>query len=513
MKRMIRSISALSVLTLAIAGCAPVPGIPTPQPTPTPGQSAQPTPTPTVSASPSEPLPTGAKATLRGKVYDEAGKPVDGARIRVKSLNPSAPYESLVDVLQGSYVSNQVPAGVLLEITAMKDGWTQRSRVETLTGTSADAEVNFGGGNAEFISDFPEIAAIEPAYDAEMAAGKFLYKLTLSEPLTELSKRRLETALRLVPANAAAAPGGTPAGLSAGEDVYGADQDLAAASYTIKKGSMFGEDSSKVAKITWSSDGLVASFEFDAPLQASQDGEAQYQVALLSEGAKIEDNAGKQLGTDANGSMTVYPASGKLIMGAFKAPALALKTIAGLTANSPEERWAATHLNAGRFKLAKDDVAAKLEGVSVVGFTDKTRIVLRFNEPMAAFNGTVAGYSDASLLDLSKYTFALGESTAALEGVKLDGTPEATVDATTVATYGASAERKQEFRFTNSGAVKAALSVNPLNAKEVFLTINTANFFSNEAAAIKARVAGLADPAGKAITSGDADAQVQTGAL
>ena len=50
--------------------------------------------------------------------------------------------------------------------------------------------------------------------------------------------------------------------------------------------------------VRWSADGLTASLDFDAPLVASQSDEAKYQVVLVSDGTRIVDGEGNQLGTD-----------------------------------------------------------------------------------------------------------------------------------------------------------------------------------------------------------------------
>src|SRR5689334_22680927 len=66
------------------------------------------------SASPSvvPSAPSGlAATTMSGKVHDEEGAPVAAAKVRIRSLNPSAPFDSTVDVVQGAYVVNGVPSG------------------------------------------------------------------------------------------------------------------------------------------------------------------------------------------------------------------------------------------------------------------------------------------------------------------------------------------------------------------------------------------------------------------
>lgn len=542
MKRTIRSLSALALLAAAVSACAP--GLPTGPVQPTPSQppadgGANPSPSTPVGEQPGQEPSGGAvqTATLRGKVYDEQGAPVRDGEVIVKSLTEGQAFEAKAPILAGSYVMNEVPAGVLLQITARKDGWTQRSRVETLVGHRTDTAIDFGGPNSPyFLSDYPEVAAVVPAKDAEIAPGKLQYELTLSEPLEEVSRRRFENALRLLPANDAANGGaaGSTTELAAQEDTgfpfdMLIDGNAAVAPYAVKKGSTFGQDTEKRAAIAWSEDFRKATLVFDAPLIQSDDQLAAYQLVLVSEGAsaRITDAAGKQLGTNAAGSLSSYPGAGRLILSAFQAPNLNLSAITGLTAGSAEARWAATHLNQGAFKLNKDTTAPKLEALEVARIGDDTRLELMFSEPMAAYNGTTSGLVSAELgndaTDLANYTFALGKAASEIDGVKLDVASPAEVDPKAVASYGASADRGKAFRFapnafaaSRAAAVQGSVvvEVDPLNARRVLLTIiDRPGFFHDEATAIKGRVINVADPAGNAITSRNADENVQTGSL
>ncbi|MNS67299.1 hypothetical protein D3C72_1005470 [compost metagenome] len=525
MMRLIRSAAALSILAAAATACAPaVPGAVNPSPSPSastgnggnqPGeQPGSPSPTVSPTATPDAGLST--TATLSGMVYNEMGMPVSNGTIKVASLNAAKPFTADAPIVSGAYVINNLPEGILLQVTATKDGWTSRAQTAVMVPTRDANKINFGGaGNAYFIAEYPEIEAVEPMMNAIVDATKVTYKLRLSEALDDTNKRRFESAIRLLPADAAANGGAAPTDIEAAEDA-GYPYDLTVenasgvsqiSSYAIQRGTTFMGDANRRAKVTWDADGRTAILEFDAPLLASKDGEAKYQLALVSNGERITDKDGKQLGTDASGSFSAYPAAGKLILAAFKPEALALKTITGLTAGGEAERWAATHANVGTFKLKKDDVAPTLSGIEVAKLDNATRIELTFSEPMAAHNGTTNGAVNASVSNLANYSFAIGATSDAIKDVKLDGTADTTVDASAAASFGASGDRAKEFKFTNGVTV----TVDPLDAKRVFLTINKPNFFNVEARDIKVRVAGVADPAGNtASAAGETNTKLGT---
>jgi hypothetical protein len=526
MKRMIRTAASLSILAAAASACTQhMPGGVNPNPSPTAtannngnqgGNTQQPgNPSPSVSPTATPDAGLNTTATLSGMVYNEMGSPVSGGKVMVKSLNAAKPFQAEAEIVSGAYVINGLPEGLLLQVIAMKDGWTSRSQTAVLVPTRDANKVNFGGaGNAYFITDYPEIEAVEPALDAQaIAPGKLVYKLQLSEALDDNNRRRLENALRVIPANAAANGGTAPTATQDLESsAIGADIALEAGAtqlignYAIKKGSSFMGDANKRAKITWTPDGKAATLEFDAPLLQSKDTEAKYQVVLVSEGTRITDGGGKQLGTNATGSLDAYPTAGNMVFGAFKSAALRLNQANGTLA----QIWDDTHENVGTFDLQKDETAPELMGIEVAPVNNGTRIELMFSEPMAAYFGTT-GNSHASLADLSKYAFAVGATSDNIKDFKLDGTADvADVDPNATATYGASAERGKEFKFTGNQVVA---SVDPMEPKRVFLTIARPNFFNVEARDIKVRVEGVADPAGNAITKADADADAKLGAL
>lgn len=101
------------------------------------------------------PVPSyaAAIATVKGHVHDADGQRIEaGVTVKARSLNPNYPYEGSCDVIGGSYVMNDVPAGVQLEFIASGAGYTDVRRVETLLPQGfehAGNTLNFGGEKTE----------------------------------------------------------------------------------------------------------------------------------------------------------------------------------------------------------------------------------------------------------------------------------------------------------------------------------------------------------------------------
>lgn len=508
---------------------APTSPSPTGQPT---GQPTEPgaTPTTTPSATPLE------NTTIRGTVYDLDGARVDAAKVSVKSLNPSSPFDSTVDVINGTYVVNSVPAGVQLEVTATKDGWTSRSRVETLLPLTASDEpnvVNFGGsddadseGRSYFISKYPEIAAVEPAEDATgVDPSTLTVKLTLSEALDTTNQRRFEDAIRVLPANSFARQTGSATDL---EDTATTALVAGDYAYSIAENSTFLGDDDTRASVEWTEEGKVATLTFNAPLLSAEDDAAKYQVVLVTPGSVIEDGDGNDFGV-YNGSFGGYAGApaGTILGGTFKEADLAVPSgVTGVAA------WLASHTVASTFEVAEDDTTPTLTGVTVTELTGSTRITFTFNEPIAAYGGganaiygetwmgaTFAGAvtpSAASAAILDNFTFAVGENATDLDDVELDGDAPATFAIDNTSGVGdQAAERETEFYFVpgDAAAETIVFGVNPDDAKQLRMTLGSANVFANQVNAIKARVEAVEDPAGNAITDTQADANVVTGSI
>ncbi|MEB3223043.1 MAG: carboxypeptidase-like regulatory domain-containing protein, partial [Candidatus Sericytochromatia bacterium] len=151
----------------------------------------------------SAPPPSGKTVIVSGTVRNEKGATVDGATVTVKSLNPSITYSATAQTTDGSYVVNNVPEGVNVEVVVTKDGYTTRRRVQSFqqSATGQKNLLNFGAqtgaqgedGGAYFISDYPEIAMTTPEHDAKGVDGtKLSFKVVLSEAIDEDSRDAFE---------------------------------------------------------------------------------------------------------------------------------------------------------------------------------------------------------------------------------------------------------------------------------------------------------------------------------
>ncbi|MFP5504013.1 MAG: hypothetical protein ACLGIN_16110, partial [Candidatus Sericytochromatia bacterium] len=343
----------------------------------------------------------------------------------------------------------------------------------------------------------------EPAMDATLDAPHTLtYTLTLSEPLDLTHRTKFARALRVLPVNREATPG-----LTGGQELFGlpsTEYRESQAPYAIREGTTFLDAFESRATVSWDETGTVATLRFPAPLIAARAGRARYQVVLTASEGPIRDQDGLQLGADAAGNRDRYPQDPlQVVNHAFREPAMTLSREA--FEGSPFTRWAATHTHAAPFYMPSDATAPALEGVSARVVEGDTRLSLRFSEPLAAFDGTKSGYRQTGLLALDRFTFAVAETPADLEAVTLSGE-----GATPLASATTEHDRKSEFRLADDGGVTARLD--PADPAVVHLTIDdNARFFASGIRAIKARVEGLADPAGNAISEKAADAGVKSG--
>lgn len=414
--------------TLSVAVLAGCPGTPSQVgPSTTPG-STEPTTTPSgqPTAGATQPPSNLGTTTVRGQVFDEnAGLVSSGAKLSVKSLNPSNPFDQTVDVINGSYVVNEAPAGVQLELKVTRDGYTSRTRVETLLplASSQSQIINFGGpistnspdpiAPAYFISDFPEVESVSPEHDATGAdASKINVVLTLSEPLTDTNRRRFANAVRLLPANAAALAAGAlnpnvtdldSLTSTATVGVTGAGQEYEYAAGIVNNlgaTNVFLEDTNNTATVTWDASGKVATFSFNAPLKSDRNDEAKYQIALVAGDAEtIVDGNGKTLGGPGTAG-----AKDSLILEAFKAASLSVNT----SATTDALRWASTHRHNSVFSVAKDTTDPEISSAAIVG---NNRIDLTFSEPMVKLGDKLGQTGTATVLDLSNYIFRSSTST------------------------------------------------------------------------------------------------------
>ncbi|HEY9722077.1 MAG TPA: carboxypeptidase-like regulatory domain-containing protein, partial [Oscillatoriaceae cyanobacterium] len=408
--------------------------------TATPSATPSATSTATATATPSA---TGTAATtptsLAGTVYDEKGSPVASAQVKVTSLSSSFNVSATTDA-SGNYSIAKPPSGEVLTIVATKTGFTSRQRVETLSANTAST-YNFGGptstadptGVSYFISDYPEIVSVTPAdQSAGNGATVQTYTLTLSEPLTTTGRNMLQRAVRIWPANAAAAPAGNPAptlldaSATAQEvDALPMSSEYANGNYALDMGSYFGDvnDFNAALSSSWNIDNTKLTISFKAPLIDSNNAAARYQFGLVhtANTSSMQDSGGNAIGTDASGVPGSAPSTSDsttdLVHDAFEAPLLSGTT------------WASTHENVAYFDLSEDNTVPTL--LSVMGLktsNGQSQLELTFNKPMAAYGGNPATndeYLSSSALDAANYIFLFGTVASDVSNADLKaGTPQ-----------------------------------------------------------------------------------------
>lgn len=379
----------LTTVVALAAACQPVagPGAVSPQASPTPTEpaaTATPSPTPTAASSPAL-----RRVLITGKVYDDAGMPIDGAQVEVRS-EQSPHLNQTVEALGGAYVVSDVPEGTVLTITASKEGFTRRQRVvEALIlpdGAGYDPNrIDFGGyerGMWHALSRYPEISELTPA---NMATG------VESNPLQV--KVRLSHAL--------------PA------DQRGLFEGLLKLRFRAK-----GQDyelyprfsySDVVARFDWDEDGRGGTFAFDGPI-VTQGSEGATVTVFLDQDVALknwpESAEGRMLGRDRVEKTT--EGSGAAVsnqVAAFLRPDFD-ETLPSARPE-PLQLWGRTHQTTSTFTLAKAEAPLKVVTAEAVpGQGDMPdRFVVTFDRPVRGFPEQAL---DGSALKSSNYRFVLG---------------------------------------------------------------------------------------------------------
>lgn len=98
------------------------------------------------------------KSLLNGLVYDVDGHLIQDAQASVRSLNPSIPYQKTAVLVNGRYILSDAPAGVQLEVSVSKTGFTTRIiQVVLQENPFGDVELNrydFGYADPDFTHAF-----------------------------------------------------------------------------------------------------------------------------------------------------------------------------------------------------------------------------------------------------------------------------------------------------------------------------------------------------------------------
>ncbi len=270
----------------------------TPTPIATPISSAAPTtspdPSPVVSATPQDDISIVERTTFNGKVFDDTNAPLDGVLVKAVSLNSSVSYTAETTTAGGTYAFNNAPAGIQLEITASRDGYTTRNRVEVLkSNKQGDPDANrydFGtdGSTAEFgvdynaLSDKPEVVQVSPNRNAAGIDPGTQFVITFSEPMDrktvednfEIRSYTTEKLTVDTSNNASTLTGSVTIDSVAGTRVW----------------------DKSAFNISWNTDDTVATFVFlnDRKLPTDKDSDKvpDYQVSFERQDSNLKDKSG-----------------------------------------------------------------------------------------------------------------------------------------------------------------------------------------------------------------------------
>ncbi len=316
-------------------------------PTPSPLASKHDAPGPTIGSTPT-PSPTARGQTRRkgywGMVFDEEGGIVDGATVRLRSLEtePDYKYEATTTAAGGAWEFRDAPIDIRVEIQASLPGWTSRRVINAPPPTpTRDIEVSFGqpdevnpalaGEAGIFLSNYPEIESVEPASgnfevdpdDTIVAVdpSNVTLNLKFSEPFDQETRQRIAQAVRLWPADS------TSGNADAVDLSQFTDKDegdgLADLLLSFPPGDASPATRDAIhaaeggrASAVWDTEGRILTFAVNGVIGAS-DRVASYQVGLVSDGKRFTDADGHALGTDDSGGRETATPAYQLLANVF----------------------------------------------------------------------------------------------------------------------------------------------------------------------------------------------------
>lgn len=252
---------------------------------------------PEISSGPSvtlQDISVAESTTFNGKVFDDGNAPLDGVKVSVKSLNTEVSYRSETMSVGGAYAFNNAPAGIQLEITAEKEGYTTRRRVEVLKSNKEGApnanRYDFGtdGTGTAFgvlysaLSDKPEVTQVMPDRNASAVTPNTSFTLTFSEPM---DRKTVEDNFEI---------------RAYTDEKLGIDTSSAGNTLTGSKsigntsGTRMWDKSAFL--INWNSDDTQVTFSFAAdrklPTDKDNDRVPDYQISLERQDKSIKDKQG-----------------------------------------------------------------------------------------------------------------------------------------------------------------------------------------------------------------------------
>lgn len=374
---MTRRFAAGAALLLALAACQAPPTASSPAP----GGSASPADSP--SATPSN----GERVLLSGRIYDDTGKLVTGARLTATLLDTQQVLTASAG--GGAYSVTDVPVGSRVLLRAEAEGFTPRERrvravsVKEYLQPGDPNQSDFGGsgvGRFEALSQAGELAEVSPENGDRLALG-----LKFSHPFDADARLRLRQLLRLV--------FDTVSGTSTAPEVYKLGDPLGG-------GTIQGE---------WSEDGKTLRIVLPVPVNGHGTGasvEVGFAQSPPSDGWITLAN-GRAFG---NGLVpTTYDAADVRVTNAF-APVLR-PNIPEPSASPPfwptaQQIWGERHATGVRFVL-KENPSEGLKLLSLYGVTgrDGDRLILKFDRPMW---GLPHAAQPGTALSAASYRIVLG---------------------------------------------------------------------------------------------------------
>jgi hypothetical protein len=326
--------------------------------------------------------------TLTGKVYDDAGMPLDGATVQVSS-EQYPQLNQTINAIGGSFGVTNVPEGALVRLTATKGGYTLRERVIEARLKTPGSEVDpgridfggFGNGMLHFISRYPEIVEVTPGNKATgVTTSPLKIVLKLSHPLDARDRNRFEGLLEVR------------------FQTRGEVQ-------VIRAGTAYLD---RAARIDWDASGQVATFMFDAPLVTDTPSGAAVTIGLnqsaaLDEFPKSKD--GYRLGNDR--APETREGTGARVLNQVAAFARTEFDAVPSTRPSALGLWGLTHATTSSFTLGSDKTAPDVVRVSSISDAAGDRFVVVFSKPMRGFPERAV---DPSVLRSSNYRYFLGNT-------------------------------------------------------------------------------------------------------
>lgn len=321
---------------------APVPeptGSPTPETRPsatpdsTPTPSAEPAPSATASATPeasttpdatptSEPtaisdISVVETTTFNGAVFDDTQSPLDDVNVSARSLNSAVEWSEQTQTVGGTYVFNNAPSGVQIEITASKEGFSTRSRVEVLkSNKEGDPSANrydFGNNGVETrfskdylsLSERPEVVGISPARNATGVSPGTSFTLSFNKPMETKTVEDTFSIRAFTSAQLSVDSTNSRAGETTLVDGDGQNVQIANSNTLLGVGDIDAINGTQIwnkeaFEFSWNSDETEVTFTFKDEIQLPTDKESprtpDYQIAFKSfDGGDrtITDQSGK----------------------------------------------------------------------------------------------------------------------------------------------------------------------------------------------------------------------------